>query len=173
MVNVKPDEISAILKQQLSGFHTEAELEEVGTILSVGDGIARVYGLTNAKAGELEITVADDNGKAFPKPQQLWLYKKDSKGDIVSVADGTIAINSGYRASFGGNLEEFSINQKTIYKYRFRFPKHMIDYIKGKEGNELYISVLGASSTPARVLINGGKTKVNPVKLKLIVSKII
>ncbi|MCO6461258.1 MAG: F0F1 ATP synthase subunit alpha [Saprospiraceae bacterium] len=53
MVNVKPDEISAILKQQLSGFHTEAELEEVGTVLSVGDGIARVYGLTNAKAGEL------------------------------------------------------------------------------------------------------------------------
>ncbi len=53
MVNVKPDEISAILKQQLSGFHTEAELEEVGTILSVGDGIARVYGLTNAKSGEL------------------------------------------------------------------------------------------------------------------------
>jgi F-type H+-transporting ATPase subunit alpha len=43
---------SAILKQQLSGFHTEAELEEVGTILSVGDGIAVVY-LTNAKAGEL------------------------------------------------------------------------------------------------------------------------
>ena len=53
MVNVKPDEISAILKQQLSGFHTEAELEEVGVVLSVGDGIARVYGLTNAKAGEL------------------------------------------------------------------------------------------------------------------------
>ncbi len=53
MVSVKPDEISAILKQQLSGFHTEAELEEVGTVLQVGDGIARVYGLTNARAGEL------------------------------------------------------------------------------------------------------------------------
>ena len=53
MVSVKPDEISAILKQQLSGFHTEAELEEVGTVLQVGDGIARVYGLTNAGAGEL------------------------------------------------------------------------------------------------------------------------
>jgi len=53
MVSVKPDEISAILRQQLSGFHTEAELEEVGTVLSVGDGIARVYGLTNARAGEL------------------------------------------------------------------------------------------------------------------------
>ncbi len=53
MVAVKPDEISAILKQQLSGFNTAAELEEVGTILQVGDGIARVYGLTKAQAGEL------------------------------------------------------------------------------------------------------------------------
>ena len=40
MVDVKPDEISAILKQQLSGFKTETELEEVGTVLQVGDGIA-------------------------------------------------------------------------------------------------------------------------------------
>ena len=53
MVDVKPDEISAILKQQLSGFKTAAELEEVGTVLEVGDGIARVYGLTKAQAGEL------------------------------------------------------------------------------------------------------------------------
>lgn len=53
MVAVKPDEISAILKQQLSGLNTAAELEEVGTILQVGDGIARVYGLTKAQAGEL------------------------------------------------------------------------------------------------------------------------
>ncbi len=53
MVDVKPDEISAILKQELSGFKTEAELEEVGTVLQVGDGIARVYGLTQVQAGEL------------------------------------------------------------------------------------------------------------------------
>ncbi len=53
MVDVKPDEISAILKQQLSGFKTEAELEEVGTVLQVGDGIARVYGLSKAQSGEL------------------------------------------------------------------------------------------------------------------------
>ena len=59
MVDVKPDEISAILKQQLSGFKTETELEEVGTVLQVGDGIARVYGLTKAQAGEL---VEFDNG---------------------------------------------------------------------------------------------------------------
>ena len=53
MVDVKPDEISAILKQQLSGFKTAAELEEIGSVLEVGDGIARVYGLTKAQAGEL------------------------------------------------------------------------------------------------------------------------
>ena len=53
MVDVKPDEISAILKQQLSGFSSATELEEFGTVLQVGDGIARVYGLNNAQAGEL------------------------------------------------------------------------------------------------------------------------
>ncbi len=53
MVDVKPDEISAILKQQLSGFDSSTQLEEVGTVLQVGDGIARVYGLTKAQAGEL------------------------------------------------------------------------------------------------------------------------
>jgi F-type H+-transporting ATPase subunit alpha len=53
MIEVKPDEISAILKQQLSGFKTESELEEIGTVLQVGDGIARVYGLTKVQAGEL------------------------------------------------------------------------------------------------------------------------
>ena len=53
MVGIKPDEISAILKQQLTGFSTAAELEEVGTVLQAGDGIARVYGLSKAQAGEL------------------------------------------------------------------------------------------------------------------------
>ncbi|MBK8561995.1 MAG: F0F1 ATP synthase subunit alpha [Saprospiraceae bacterium] len=53
MIDVKPDEISAILKQQLSGFNSATELEEVGSVLQVGDGIARVYGLNKAQAGEL------------------------------------------------------------------------------------------------------------------------
>ncbi len=53
MADVKPDEISSILREQLSGLKTAAQLEEVGTVLQVGDGIARVYGLTNARAGEL------------------------------------------------------------------------------------------------------------------------
>src|SRR6476620_4443037 len=53
MVEIKPDEISAILRQQLSNFNVSAELEEVGTVLQVGDGIARVYGLNNVGSGEL------------------------------------------------------------------------------------------------------------------------
>ncbi len=53
MAGVKAAEVSAILKKQLSGFEATASLNEVGTVLQVGDGIARVYGLSNAQYGEL------------------------------------------------------------------------------------------------------------------------
>ena len=53
MAEVKPAEISAILKQQLAGFEASASLDEVGIVLTIGDGIARVYVLSNAQYGEL------------------------------------------------------------------------------------------------------------------------
>ncbi|MFT5965045.1 MAG: F-type H+-transporting ATPase subunit alpha [Flavobacteriaceae bacterium] len=53
MAGVKAAEVSAILKDQLSGFNAQATLDEVGTVLQVGDGIARVYGLSNVQYGEL------------------------------------------------------------------------------------------------------------------------
>ncbi len=53
MVELKPAEVSAILREQLAGVKTEAEIEEIGTILEVGDGISRVYGLNKAQLGEL------------------------------------------------------------------------------------------------------------------------
>ncbi len=59
MVSVRPDEVSAILRAQLAGAQTEAELEEVGTVLQIGDGVARIYGLSKVQAGEL---LAFDNG---------------------------------------------------------------------------------------------------------------
>ena len=59
MAEVKPAEVSAILKNQLAGFEATASLDEVGTVLQVGDGIARVYGLTHAEYGEL---VTFENG---------------------------------------------------------------------------------------------------------------
>jgi F-type H+/Na+-transporting ATPase subunit alpha len=59
MAEIKPAEISNILREQLAGFKSEAELQEVGTILQVGDGIARIYGLSNVQSGEL---IEFDNG---------------------------------------------------------------------------------------------------------------
>jgi F-type H+-transporting ATPase subunit alpha len=53
MANIKPAEVSKILRQQLEGIQTGVELEEVGTVLTVGDGIARIYGLSNAQSNEL------------------------------------------------------------------------------------------------------------------------
>ncbi len=53
MIDIKPDEISAILRQQLGNFNAGANLQEVGTVLQVGDGIARVYGLQSVRSGEL------------------------------------------------------------------------------------------------------------------------
>ena len=59
MAEIKPAEVSAILREQLSGFKSEAELEEVGTVLQIGDGIARIYGLGGVQYGEL---IEFDNG---------------------------------------------------------------------------------------------------------------
>ena len=53
MSQIKPSEVSGILKKQLEGFKSDVELEEVGTVLQVGDGIARIYGLNNVQANEL------------------------------------------------------------------------------------------------------------------------
>jgi F-type H+-transporting ATPase subunit alpha len=53
MADIKPAEVSKILKQQLEGFQSVAELEEVGTVLEVGDGIARIYGLSNVGSNEM------------------------------------------------------------------------------------------------------------------------
>lgn len=53
MTEIKPAEVSAILRQQLSGYTQEDQLEETGSVLQVGDGIVRIYGIENAEAGEL------------------------------------------------------------------------------------------------------------------------
>jgi F-type H+/Na+-transporting ATPase subunit alpha len=53
MAEVRPDEVSAILRKQLSGFENEMDVYDVGTVLQVGDGIARIYGLSKVMASEL------------------------------------------------------------------------------------------------------------------------
>src|SRR5207249_165395 len=53
MSEVRPDEVSAILRKQLSGFEKEIDIYDIGTVLQIGDGIARVYGLSKVMASEL------------------------------------------------------------------------------------------------------------------------
>lgn len=89
MANIKPAEVSQILKQQLEGFKSEAELEEVGTVLQVGDGIARIYGLSNVEANEMiefdsgvkgiVLNLEEDNVGAV----LLGLSSKIKEGDTV------------------------------------------------------------------------------------------
>ena len=59
MATIKPSEVSKILKEQLEGIQSRVEMEEIGTVLQVGDGIARIYGLSNVEANEL---IEFDNG---------------------------------------------------------------------------------------------------------------
>ena len=83
MADIKPDEISAILRQQLGNTNVSTELEEVGTVLQVGDGIARVYGLSNVGSGEL---VEFENGV---KAIALNL-EEDNVGVVLMGETGTI-----------------------------------------------------------------------------------
>ena len=80
MAEIKPAEVSAILREQLAGVQTQAQLEEVGTILQIGDGIARAYGLTNVQYGEL---VEFENGL-----QAIALNLEEDNVGLVLLGDG-------------------------------------------------------------------------------------
>ena len=97
MVGIKPDEISAILREQLSNFKTAAQLEEVGTVLQVGDGIARIYGLNNVGAGEL---VEFENGvKAITLNLEEDNVGVVLMGESSGIKEGDIAKRTGLIAS--------------------------------------------------------------------------
>jgi F-type H+/Na+-transporting ATPase subunit alpha len=97
MAEIKPDEISAILRQQLSDFNVAAELEEVGTVLQVGDGIARVYGLNNVSSGEL---VEFENGvKAIALNLEEDNVGVVLMGDSGDIKEGTKVRRTGKIAS--------------------------------------------------------------------------
>ena len=101
MSEVRPDEVSAILREQLSNFRTESELEEVGTVLQVGDGVARIYGLTKAQSGELlefenglkalVLNLEEDNVGAV----MLGDYSEIKEGDTVRRTKQIAYVNVG------------------------------------------------------------------------------
>src|SRR5467141_3513937 len=88
-MEIRPAEISAILKQQIANFGTEADVAEVGQVLSIGDGIARVYGLDTVQAGEMDAFPNGMRGMALNLESDnvgVVVFGEDSgihEGDIV------------------------------------------------------------------------------------------
>lgn len=97
MAEIRPEEISAILREQLSQSRTAAELQEVGTVLTIGDGVARIYGLTKVQAGEL---IEFENGL-----RALVLNLEEDNvgavllGDATGIKEGAIVKRTGQIAS--------------------------------------------------------------------------
>src|SRR6478672_9439119 len=105
MPEIKPDEISAILRQQLSGFDASANLEEVGSVLQIGDGIARVYGLGNVRAGEL---VEFENGV-----QGIALnLEEDNVGAVLMGEMGTL--NEGAKVRRTGQIASIKVGEGMV-----------------------------------------------------------
>jgi len=105
MPDIKPDEISAILRQQLSGFDATANLEEVGSVLQIGDGIARVYGLGNVRAGEL---VEFENGV-----QGIALnLEEDNVGAVLMGDTGTL--NEGSKVRRTGQIASIKVGEGMV-----------------------------------------------------------
>jgi F-type H+/Na+-transporting ATPase subunit alpha len=105
MPEIKPDEISAILRQQLGGVHTGAELEEVGTVLQIGDGIARVYGLGNVGAGEL---VEFENGV-----QGISLNLEEDNVGVVLMGE-TGKLNEGAKVRRTGQIASIKVGEGMV-----------------------------------------------------------
>jgi F-type H+/Na+-transporting ATPase subunit alpha len=105
MVDIKPDEISAILRQQLSNFNASASLEEVGTVLQVGDGIARVYGLNNVRSGEL---VEFDNGV-----KAIALNLEEDNVGVVLMGDSS-EIKEGDKVKRTGQIASIKVGEGMV-----------------------------------------------------------
>jgi F-type H+-transporting ATPase subunit alpha len=105
MADIKPDEISAILRQQLSNFNASADLEEVGTVLQVGDGIARVYGLGNVRYGEL---VEFENGV-----RAIALNLEEDNVGVVLMGD-TGGIQEGSKVSRTGQIASIKVGEGMV-----------------------------------------------------------
>jgi len=105
MVEIKPDEISAILRQQLSGFDGAANLEEVGTVLQIGDGIARIYGLNGVRSGEL---VEFENGT-----KAIALNLEEDNVGVVLMGDSG-KIKEGDKVSRTGKIASINVGEGMI-----------------------------------------------------------
>ncbi|MBX7243720.1 MAG: F0F1 ATP synthase subunit alpha [Bacteroidia bacterium] len=105
MAQVRPDEVSAILREQLSNFKTAAQLEETGTVLQIGDGIARIYGLTRVQSGEL---IEFENGL---KGMVLNLEEDNVGAVLFGDAEG---IKEGADVRRTGQIASIAVSEKML-----------------------------------------------------------
>ncbi|MBX6379225.1 ATP synthase F1 subcomplex alpha subunit [Thermoflavifilum aggregans] len=105
MAEIKPDEISAILREQLAHLDTEVSLEEVGTVLEVGDGIARIYGLEHVRSGEL---VEFENGV-----KAIALNLEEDNVGVVLMGDYT-GIREGDHVRRTGKIASIKVGEALI-----------------------------------------------------------
>jgi len=103
---IRPDEVTAVLRQELGGFRSETEVYEVGSVLQVGDGIARLYGLNNVQAGELiEFTKSGVTGMVLN-------LEEDNIGCVLFGA--TEEVQEGDEARRTGRVASISVSESML-----------------------------------------------------------
>jgi len=106
-MDIQPSEISAILKREIRDFGAEAQVSEVGQVLSVGDGIARVYGLDNVKAGEMVEFPGAIKGMALN-------LETDNVGVVIFGEDRSI--KEGDTVKRTGAIVDFPVGKGLLYR---------------------------------------------------------
>ncbi len=104
-MNIRPEEISSVIKEQIKGYQAKLDVSEVGTVIQVGDGIARVYGLDNAMSGEL---LEFDNG-IMGMAQNL---EEDNIGVVILGSDEGIKEGTGVKLT--GRVAEVPVGDAMI-----------------------------------------------------------
>ena len=104
-MNIRPEEISAVIKEQIKGYSAKLDVSEVGTVIQVGDGIARVYGLDNAMSGEL---LEFENG-VYGMAQNL---EEDNVGVVILGSDE--GIKEGSSVKLTGRVAEVPVGDALI-----------------------------------------------------------
>lgn len=103
---IRPDEVTAVLRSELGGFESETDVYEVGTVLQVGDGIARLYGLGNVQAGEL-IEFPDSNVTGM-----VLNLEEDNVGAVLFGSD--VGIKEGDTVTRTGKVAQIPVGDALI-----------------------------------------------------------
>jgi F-type H+-transporting ATPase subunit alpha len=112
MSQVRPDEVSDILRKQLSGFDSDAESYDVGTVLEVGDGIARVYGLSKVQAGEL-VELPDSIGQDGNPIRGMVLNLEEDNAGIVLFGNST-SVEEGHTVKRTKNIASLPVGDEIL-----------------------------------------------------------